>query len=70
MDSSQNGSEEFDTEGVMFQEKESFGKIKTNKGSTDEAQHSSNSNFHTECVMRDAYGRQVRNTNHMKCPET
>ena len=55
----------FDTEGAMFQEQESFGKIKTNKGSTDEVQHSSNSDFHTEFVMRDAFGRQVGITNHM-----
>ena len=70
MDNSKNGSEEFDQEGEMFQEKETFGKIKTSKGSTDEAQHSSNSDICNEFVMRDAFGRQVRNTNHMKCTET
>ena len=70
VDTSQHGSEEFDTEGAMFQEQESFGKRKREKESTDEASNSSNSDFHTEFVMRDAFGRQVGITNHMKCTET
>ena len=70
MDTSQHGSEEFDTEGAMFQKKESLDKKEKKTRNTADSQHAGSSDFYTEFVMRDAFGRQVENTDHMKCTET
>ena len=50
MENKKQDSREFDTEGEIFQD----------KGSCNTARHQSDNDFDTGLVMRDAYGREVR----------
>ena len=56
MENKKQDSGEFDTEGVIFQD----------KGSCNTDSHQSDNDFDTGLVMRDAYGREVRQSSKYK----